>query len=242
MPEANKNFLTKVIFKIDFAEPRKILVEDIEQVKEKLKDRLPKFNKSQLEMIEVVMGPNEPGTRRKKVDAYDFLNENESEKIHIDHKTLWLEVSKYSDFDYFQRLITDALSVLNLQGNSSRLGLRYINQIEINEGNPFDWNGWINSNLIKSLEFGTKETLAQHLGVITYILDDFQIRFQYGMYNSEFPNPISKREYVLDYDCFTREPHDYAETMDLLRRMHDLIEDKFNESIDTEMQKIIGVN
>ena len=121
------------------------------------------------------------------------------------------------------------------------MGLRYINQITIDEGSPFDWKGWVKANLITGLEFvDKKESLARSMGIITYIFDDFKMKFQYGMYNSEFPNPISKREFVLDYDCSTKEPRDLGESLDLLDRMHDLIKEKFRESIDTEFEKQIG--
>jgi len=240
MSEIRKNFLTKVLFRIDFSEPMKIPSETIDEVKTKIQDRLPKFNKGLVETIEVIMGPDEQRTVRKKREVFDFKNEDETEWIHIEDTAVWLEVSKYSTFNHFERLINDVLTVLSLKGKSARLGLRYINQITINEGDPFDWKGWINSNLLNPIEFvNNKETLARVMGVIIYNLDEYQMKFQYGMYNSEFPNPIAKREFVLDYDCSTKEPRDYNETLNLLNIMHDLIKGKFKESIGSEIKKII---
>ncbi len=240
MPEERKNFLTKVIFKIDFEERRKIPITYIENVKEKIKDELPKYNKGQSETIEVMMGPDEQKTIRRRSEVFDFKNEEETEWIHIAEDTVWIEVSKYLSFDRFRRLIKTVVDELNLEGNSARLGLRYINQITLNEGNPFDWENWINSNLLKSIEFvDEKKFLARCMGIIEYNYDEFLMRFQYGMYNSEFPNPISKREFVLDYDCYTKGPHDFNETFTLLDMMHDLVKKKFNDSIGSEIKEII---
>ena len=240
MNKETRNYLTTVIFRIDSADPIKLLPDNIEKVKTKIEDRLSELNKGQLEMIEVAMGPEEQRTIRKKSDVFDFKNKEENEQVHIEQNAIFFEVKKYKDFKYFRTLISDVLTELNLKGNSSRLGLRYINQITIGEGDPFDWKGWVNANLITGLKFvDKKEFLARSMGIITYIFDDLEMKFQYGMYNSEFPNPISKREFVLDYDCATKEPRDLGESLDLLDRMHDLIKEKFRECIDIEFEKQI---
>jgi len=241
MDKETRNYLTGVIFKIDFADPIKLLPDNIEKVQTKIKDRLSELDKGKLEMIEVVMGAEEQRTIRKKSDVFKFINKGKSERVQIEQNAISFEVKNYKDFEYFRTLISDVLTEFNLKGNSGRLGLRYINQITIGEGNPFDWKGWVNANLITGLEFvDKKELLARSMGIITYIFDDFNIKFQYGMYNSEFPNPISKREFVLDYDCTTKEPRDLGESIDLLDRMHDLIKEKFEGSIDIEFRKQIG--
>ena len=241
MDKETRNYLTSVIFRIDFADPIKSLQDNIDKVKTKIEDRLSELNRGQVEMVEVAMGAEEQRTTRKKSDFFEFKNKEKSERVHIEQDSIFFDVKKYEDFKYFQTLISDVLTELNLKGNSSRLGLRYINQITIDEGSPFDWKGWVKANLITGLEFvDKKESLARSMGIITYIFDDFKMKFQYGMYNSEFPNPISKREFVLDYDCSTKEPRDLGESLDLLDRMHDLIKEKFRESIDTEFEKQVG--
>lgn len=240
MVEGRDNFLTKVVFKIDFEERKKIPIDYLRKAKEKIKDELPKYNEGQLETVEVMMGANEQKTIRRRSETFDFKNEQETEWIHIDENAIWIEVSKYLSFERFRKLIKTVIDELNLEGNSARLGLRYINQITLNEGNPFDWENWINSNLFKSLEFvSEKKTLARCMGTIVYNYDDFLMKFQYGMYNSEFPNPISKREFVLDYDCYTKEPRDFNETFTLLNNMHNLVKIKFKESIGSKIKEII---
>jgi len=120
------------------------------------------------------------------------------------------------------------------------LGLRYINELNIKEGSPFDWEGWVNATLIKSLEFYNTERLARSMGVMNYIFDDFKLIFKYEMYNSEFPNPISKKEFVLDFECVTKEPCEIDDPLDLLDKMHDFINEIFKESIGTEFERQRG--
>ena len=87
-----------------------------------------------------------------------------------------------------------------------------------------------------------KDSLARTIGIISYNFNDFVMKFQYGMYNSEFPNTISKREFVLDYDCSTKESRDMIETLDLFDKMHELVEEKFYNSIDIELKNQIEVS
>ncbi len=81
MNKETRNYLTTVIFRIDSADPIKLLPDNIEKVKTKIEDRLSELNKGQLEMIEVAMGPEEQRTIRKKSDVFDFKNKEENEQL-----------------------------------------------------------------------------------------------------------------------------------------------------------------
>lgn len=240
MATETKNYLTAVIFRIDFTDPVKVLPKTIERVKTEIQDRLNEFHKGELETIAVEMGPEEQKTIRKKSDFFDFTNNEKSERLRISQNNISFEVKEYKNYEYFRILIGDVLTEFNLKGNIKRLGLRYINELNIKEGSPFDWEGWVNATLIKSLEFYNTERLARSMGVMNYIFDDFKLIFKYEMYNSEFPNPISKKEFVLDFECVTKEPCEIDDPLDLLDKMHDFINEIFKESIGTEFERQRG--
>lgn len=87
----------------------------------------------------------------------------------------------------------------------TRIALRYVNNVSFTEGSTFDFNHLINNSLLQSTleykEFG----LTRSIGVINIYNDQENINttFTYGFVNPEFPNKISKRDFILDYDCFT---------------------------------------
>jgi uncharacterized protein (TIGR04255 family) len=66
------------------------------------------------------------------------------------------------------------------------------------------------------------------------------MRFQYGLFNSEYPNPIAKREFALDYDCFLQSEMAFSEVPGYLTKFHDEIEKLFRESVTEELLKSIG--
>ena len=83
-------------------------------------------------------------------------------------------------------------------------------------------------------------------GVFLFIVtkmgyNDFYVRFQYGMFNSEHPNPIARKEFVLDFDCYTKDEQDLSDVLTLLDRFHEKIKEMFEYSILNDLRQIMGV-
>jgi len=60
---------------------------------------------------------------------------------------------------------------------------------------------------------------------------DYDIQFQYGQFNRNYPNPISEREYVLDYTCRCFESKNFNEIIDTVDHMHKIIYNLFEKCI-----------
>ena len=67
MDKETRNYLTSVIFRIDFADPIKSLQDNIDKVKTRIEDRLSELNRGQVEMVEVAMGAEEQEPQGRKV-------------------------------------------------------------------------------------------------------------------------------------------------------------------------------
>lgn len=83
-------------------------------------------------------------------------------------------------------------------------------------------------------------------GVFSFIVtkmgyNDFYVRFQYGMFNSEHPNPIARKEFVLDFDCYTKDEQDISDVLTLLDSFHEKIKEMFESSILGDLRQIMGV-
>jgi len=93
-----------------------------------------------------------------------------------------------------------------------RLGLRYVNNINLDEINPLNWKKYINSNLTSSLKFVKDRNLisrAFHNLELKY--EDMNIRFQYGLHNPDYPSIIKEKEFILDYDAYLSREQDINE-------------------------------
>ncbi|MCK4521181.1 MAG: TIGR04255 family protein [Nanoarchaeota archaeon] len=236
----NKNFLTKVIFKLDFTE--------ISNYKNKLKEFQTTIKK-EFPILEEVKGVEienvfgEP--KASGLVRWAFSNKTKEKIITFDSNNIILEFKKYKNFDEFFKLVELIVNSLFKVFSSiipTRLGLRYINKIEIDDKDPFNWNGLLNKSLLNSLDFvKVKKNLSRYMNMIEFNKDeDYKLRFQYGIANSLYPSQIMKKEFTLDYDCFTLESLENKEVLDKTKQFNEVITETFEESIDEGLRRMMG--
>jgi uncharacterized protein (TIGR04255 family) len=87
-----------------------------------------------------------------------------------------------------------------------RLGLRYIDHIELDEPKPTVWDKYLTPQLFASLTLADKpETVSRAFHVLELAYpDETKLRFQYGMPNPDYPAPIKRKLFVLDCDAFCK--------------------------------------
>ena len=243
MPKYKKDYLTNVICRIDFINRLNFSTDQINRLKNDISEDFPNMKDMDVSFIEVMMGPEEDRTIRKKGKVYEFAHEGKL--VRIEPECLVFEFKQYTGFDQFRELVKKVLNSLDLLNNSvrsKRMGLRYINQIRLDEGDPFDWNGLIVDSLVpKTVYTKDKNVLSRSLGWVDLTYDDFYVRFHYGMFNSEHPNPIARKEFVLDFDCYTKDEQDLSDVSTLLDRFHEKIKEMFECSILDDLRQIMEV-
>jgi len=122
-----------------------------------------------------------------------------------------VECNKYGVFETFKEDVMhvfDAFQAVYKPIDLKRMGLRYVNEIKFSEGNPFDWSNFISDSLLCPLNSfpDNQKRIARSMTQTIFSRIDHLLRFSCGMFNkSEFPSPISRKEFILDYDCFTEE-------------------------------------
>lgn len=125
--------------------------------------------------------------------------------IQIQHNSISIRDKKYIRHNEFHEVITSIVNFFNkiYQPTCSRVAMRYTNIIAFPEGNTYDFKDLIHDDLLNATLFFSKEGLARSIGAMNMIDDDgIRVNFVYGFLNQKgFPNKISKREFVLDYDC-----------------------------------------
>ncbi len=76
-----------------------------------------------------------------------------------------------------------------------------------------------------------KTKIARAFNNLTLNYDNFKLRFQYGMWNSDFPATIRKKVFILDYDAYDESLWSKDEIIKFLPIFHDKIEQLFEMSI-----------
>jgi uncharacterized protein (TIGR04255 family) len=244
-----KNFITNVIFRIDFPEVSKInQSQPPSEFIDKLKEKFPIYNQLKGESFELESKTNTRTIKQKEKIAWRLTNSEKNKIVMIDPAYLTFETFKYTNFDDFIediKFIFTNFFLLYPVEYANRIGLRYINQIKWHiKGNPFDWTNLLNSNLysIPKNFISESDSIQRAMNVLEIEEDDYYLRFQFGLFNSEFPNPIARKEFVLDYDCYTEDQVDTSEIYKKVEEFNKIIYKWFERSIDIELRSYMRDN
>lgn len=236
MARYKKNFLTQVIVRIDFPFPlagiRSRLNQDFVK---KIIRFYPIQEPPKVIGISFQLGKGRREKTKRERTNWFFYSKNREEKLCISETYMYIDVHEYKSFKELHSHFIYALESLfasyrNVSVN--RLGLRYINHIERNEVNPTDWKGYLNTDLLSIFKVAdSKEATSRAFHMLEMNYDNMNLRFQYGMPNPDYPAPIRKKVFVLDFDAYLRSDQNKDEIIQNLDSFHRKIESYFERSI-----------
>jgi uncharacterized protein (TIGR04255 family) len=242
-----RNFLSNVVFKLDFptlsdygpektGEFQKLVKRDFQILEEQKVIKVEhKFKETK-----------EIEAKTTEIPKWVFFNKTKTRIISFEFDNIIVEFKEYTHFEDFLKiinLVTKSLFELFPSIVSTRLGVRYINRINLEEKDPFEWNNLLNKSLSDSMNFiSNKEDLSRHITLIELTKEDYRLRFQYGIANSLYPSSIIRKEFVLDYDCFTFESLEkQEEILDTVKEFNEVISNMFEKSIEDGLRKVMGM-
>ena len=120
----------------------------------------------------------------------------------------------------------------------SRFGLRFINEIVLEEGPPTDWKGYIDPRLLASLDFFPNHgELCRSFNITDLRYEDLQLKFQFGMHNPDYPAIIKRKTFILDLDAYYAGLQDRALVMKNVDEGHRRIQELFERSITDKLRE-----
>ena len=242
-----KNFLKEVIFKIDFSPILKINTEEPAAFQEKIKQPFEILEITQIQEFETTFSADSPsGTKINSYPQYNFFNKNKTIKITLTSSSLIIQDFKYDRYSLFESFTTNVVNEfckLYKPINVKRIGLRFLNEIIFEAGNPFEWSNYIAKPLVAAIEnfFEPKQEISRSIGQTYLNKSDHTLKFTYGLHNkNSFPAQVSRKQLILDYDCFTQTV-DEGSILSFLDVFHNEIQSLFEKSITNELRTIMGV-
>ena len=241
------NYLKLVIFRIDFSPllnlAKEILNPNLQ--KDFIAINFKDLTEHKLVEFETKFERGVKTDKFKSISLWKFIDNEKHHQVSICENYLIIENLKYLGYDNYKDIVMQIFNIFSkyYEPNINRFGLRYINEINLETGNPFDWSDYINESLIFSLNnfFGSKQSdLCRYFGRYEMNKDDFMLTMQYGIVNSIFPNKIAKKEFVLDYDCHTKDVENKDELYKKLDLFHNEINYFFEKSITNGLRKKMG--
>ncbi|GAW87814.1 conserved hypothetical protein [Bathymodiolus platifrons methanotrophic gill symbiont] len=237
-------FLKEVIFRIDFPSP----LEGIEkQLPNKLtKAILEKFPISEPQKTHAqefqFAGPNFQ-SKTSEIMQWVFHGENRKKSLTIEPTSFVILVRDYKSYEDFIEDFNHILTVLfneNKDITAGRVGLRYVNLIDLNEPEPLEWKKHVNEQILGIIDFHEeKQFLTRIFHIVEYNFDGLSVKYQFGIANSDYPAQIKKKQFVLDIDAYSHGAFDYGDILNCVEDAHVKIQDIFERSITDETRQLM---
>ena len=236
-----KNFLTEVIARIDFLNPIISIPNEINpKFSKKVTSHFPQNEPEKSIINKVEFGPT-PSFKTEEFTIWRFWNKTRTQQLVILPDAIFVSCTTYENYEKLINPFVDIYSSLieyYPESITKRIGLRYINNIELSEKDPFNWSPYINSYLLANMKYcEDKSITARIFNTIVFKYPDFILQFKYGIHNPDYPSPIKKKIFVLDYDAFVQEGKTPEEIPTQLLSFHGKIQENFEKSIKDKLRE-----
>jgi len=202
-----ENKIAEIIIRVDLLQPVATINKALTKaVKEKIKQKFPVADQQLISQQSVIITDGQPSSEVINFTEWNFYNTERTRMMKIIPQALIATSSEHISFESFK---SDFIMILRSflksfkESQPARLGLRYIYRFEELEGDPFDWKEHFSPSITNSIDFiGQSVNLSRWIQVLEFSFNDFNVRYQYGMPNPDYPAPIRRKLFVLDFDAY----------------------------------------
>lgn len=237
-----QNFLKQVLVRVDFQNP----LQDYEKglypaVVKALAKTFPTLVEQKIiqQTIQVPVKPNaKPKVSTIDQTAWTYYAQNKKKHTRIEPTDFYIQYDKYYSFEQLKkdfRLVFDSLVTNYKELNITRLGLRYIDEIEIRgEKDVFGWKQYLKPNLFSALSIPLKkdkDCISRAFSNLEFNYGDHNLTLKYGMFNPDYPSSIKKKAFILDSDAYKRDNIPNEEAYSVLVQLHERISNLFEKRL-----------
>lgn len=241
-----KPFLREVIVRIDYVAPLEALEKALPAKLGKVAaDRFPIAEPGEGFAQELQLGMGEIHHRETRFKQWNFFGKEREKHLSLAAPFMFLRYSRYSTYEALKEdwaALVEAVAKAFPDAKAGRIGLRYVNHIEIDGIQPTEWAGYLSGDLLQATAFFYRPehlTRLLHLAELRY--GDLQIRFQFGMPNPDFPAVLKRPLFILDFDGYVQTAQELTESLGLLDEAHGRIQELFELSITNQLRERMNV-
>lgn len=242
-----RNFLGQVITKIDFINPLKGIESNLAPtLTKKILEKFPIAEPRTAINYELQFTSEEADSStatQTRSKQWLFHGRNREKSFSLTSNSVILGYSKYKSFEELSSEFLDIITVLLVnykEAQPSFLGLRYVNNINLNETEPLDWTELLHKKMLSILDFppdDAKTRIVRAFSVLEMNFDTFNLRYQFGMPNIDYPALIRQKHFVLDLDAYYQGNFDATELASKLEEFHATIQKYFEFSITDRLRE-----
>jgi len=243
--EYRRNYLTEVIARLDLVSPMASLATEIpKEISKYALKEFPIDEPKRAFAQKVEFGPDRLATSRTEFTEWNFHGSKREKRLAFNPNAFFIVFKEYTTYeqlrDNFLGVSHQFFSRFD-DAQPSRLGLRYINNISSNDGSPLDWSHLVNEDLLGLFSFNIPETQAVRIfHNLEFKYPEFNLRFQFGMHNPDYPAAIRQKIFILDFDAYLKGLVDINQIPDMLDKFHFAIQSLFERSISKRLREIMN--
>ena len=238
----NKNFISEVIFRMDFASPivefNKSMPKTIYKV---VKKYYPIAEPQDIIGTELSINPlNGPVLNQVTTKQWVFLSRNRRNKCTIQAECIIFSISLYSVFEDEKNAFKDIVEIVmqeNPDCQGKRMGLRYINNIPLK-----DHSTWIDEKFYAAISAHKDNKTTKLLTTLEYAVaeKDLNVRLNYGFNNPDYPAPIKRDEFIIDIDAYTSGIIYVDDLEEFIFDMHNEVQTCFEKMITDDFRNALN--
>jgi uncharacterized protein (TIGR04255 family) len=250
VPHYRTTFLKQVILRLDFNRLAVLQTDAETPFTVDMRGRYPDVTSNAATMIQVVMAQGGAAHLGQQGMGWLRVHKAQGTPRTVTLAPDWVAIEygegAYHHFDELREQVAFVLgSFRNRFGQVqfTRIGLRYVNEITRPEGSALDWNGLINPDLVTSVKAGLLDgaRMARSVHHLVAQKEDVSVILNYGINNPDYPNPVARRQFVLDLDCYVSGLIESAEAEQRMTDVNRTAEEIFEHSIEPGLRDIMGI-
>jgi len=236
-----KNFIKKVIAKIDFVEPVSVFTpETIKDAVSQIKERFPIPEQSVASQQEITF--SKKGVVHNKSDFPEWIFHGRDRNKILKVNKLFIEVllTKYGTENDFKNDLTTPIShLLKIKPGIAirRTGIRFINVFDFKIDNFQDAPNYFSKAITGHFSDMTNiDKCSRAFMINEFVYDDIKLKVQTGFFNPDYPATVKRNHFVIDIDAYIDTPHLINDMEAYFNRLHDVIEEHFEELITEKLR------
>lgn len=239
----NNSFLKDVIFRVDFPTPLKNITESVSaDLARAILKSFPISEPQTIRSQDIKINEDNVTTSSEEIKKWVYHGTEREKSLILDYQSVTMSIQRYNSYEAALsefKFILDTIFQENKGLFSSRIGVRYINSIELDKGNPLEWNEYIDENILGVLGFHFTENISRVFHILEYNFDGQSLKCQFGMPNSDYPAVIKKKQFVLDLDSYFSGVFELKDTYESIESCHQKIQEFFEKSITDKTRKLM---
>lgn len=231
-----KNHLKSVVARVDFEIPIRELVDTIPpQLHKQALKNFPVPDPGELVTKTIQLTRDSTSTASEGFKNWEYYGIDRKKKTSITKDHMFVEYFSYESFTDIERdflSLVQELETLYPEVGVKRIGLRYVNQIQAQGANILDWDEYISPDILGLLGYEIPNALpVRNFHILEFRIGDSNLRFQFGLFNPDYPSPIRQRQFILDFDAYTLSLSEMREVRMRIEEFHGQIQSLFEHVI-----------